>query len=83
LSARRARDPGADLEAVLLGVEGQGRVLIGDREHHDADVRQGGGRLREIVHALKTTPAGRNHRPRIENFLQAAHGNGGPGRLRA
>jgi hypothetical protein len=57
----------ADLEAELLGVEGQGRVLVGNREHHDANVRQGGGGLREIVHALKTTRGAGNHRSGLEN----------------
>ena len=34
---------GPQLETELLGVEGEGRVLVGDREHGDPDVRHGGG----------------------------------------
>ena len=33
----------AHLESELLGVEGEGRVLVGDGEHGHADVRHGGG----------------------------------------
>jgi hypothetical protein len=41
----------AHLEAELLGVEGEGRVLVGD-EHDHADVREGCRGLREVAHAL-------------------------------
>jgi PAS domain-containing protein len=46
-----------DLEAELLDVEGEGRVLVGDGEHRHAEVGDGGGGLGEIAH-VSSDPAG-------------------------
>ena len=55
-------DVGAQLPAEGLRVERDRRVLIGDREHRDADVGDGRGDLRGIAHAPKTARAARTHR---------------------
>src|SRR5439155_11139841 len=52
----------AQLPPEGLRVVGDGRVLVGDREHRDADVRDGGGGLHWIGHALKTGAYRRSHR---------------------